>query len=383
MNTNQSNSRCLTAISASAALFMAALLAGCQATPRNDAVPARSASAQENASSAAARTSEEQARFERDRQAILAMAGSFEVEFNFRETVAVRPGYELTGPYHSGGVEWVTVLEDAGERIVLQHVLVACSDPDGEETADDEDDYNGGEDTEAAADTAIDIDEDCFPIKHWRQDWVYQDTTILDFRGKGLWEKVTLQPGQVRGTWSQAVYQVDDSPRYEGYGRWSHEANQSVWQSEITWRPLPRREHTVRDDYHVMVAVNRHVVTPNGWHHEQDNYKLDLDDDTGHPVIARETGLNHYLPIDAPELRLASEYMQDTDQFWAAVREYWEQQMQRNKALNIATKVDDTTMYERMFDLADEHKGADHADNAMQRDIRRALANYVEPKRTY
>lgn len=341
------------------------LLSGCQSMPTQQPGTANTVNPQ----------------FELDRQAILAMAGSFEVSFNFDETIAVRPGYELAESYQSGGLEWVTVLEDAGQRIVLQHVLVACGEPDETET-NDSNTYSDSID-EQSVDLPLDIDEDCFPIKHWRQDWVYQDTVMTEYRGYERWIKTTLPAEQVRGTWSQAVYQVDDSPRYEGYGRWNHEANQSVWESNITWRPLPRREYTIRDDYQVLMAINRHVVTANGWHHEQDNYKLDLENDSRQPVIAREKGLNNYLPIDAPELRIASEYMHDTDQFWAAVRQWWQQQFAHHDQLNIAKQVDDQAMYERMFDLADEYKGAQRVNTKMQHDIRQALAAYVEPQTAY
>ena len=42
-----------------------------------------------------------------DRAAILAMAGEFRVTFQFQETVAVAPGYELHEPYRSGATEFV------------------------------------------------------------------------------------------------------------------------------------------------------------------------------------------------------------------------------------------------------------------------------------
>ncbi len=324
--------------------------------------------------------------FERDRQAILAMAGSYAVDFTFRETIAVRPDYETAEPYHSGGTEWVTVLEDADNRIVLQHVLVACGSDseEQEEPAEEETTYTetltaNDQTSDYNEESADSDDEECFPIKHWRQDWIYQDQSLLEFRGNNRWENVSLPAEQVRGTWSQAVYQVDDSPRYEGYGRWQHDGNQSVWQSETTWRPLPRREYTVRDDYDVLVAINRHVITPNGWYHEQDNYKLDLSRNTDHPVIAREFGLNRYEPVDAPELSLASEYMHETEVFWAQVRNYWNQQLNRHQSLNIQSKVDDEAMYERMFELADEHTDAKtEASGRIQREIRNTLAAYVQ-----
>lgn len=294
-------------------------------------------------------------KFQQDRAAILAMAGSFEVNFNFEETLAIRSNYELSEPYQSGGTEWVTVLEDSGERIVLQHVLVACD-----------------KDSNAPI-----LEDRCFPIKHWRQDWVYQDTQLFVFKSDNVWEKQTLAAEEVAGSWSQAVYQVDDSPRYEGYGHWQHEANQSVWQSETTWRPLPRREYTHRDDYDVLVAVNKHIVTANGWYHEQDNYKLDLQRNTAEPVIAREYGFNSYLPAKAPELVLASDYMHETEIFWETVRNWWEHNEKRYASLQIKSSYSDRKMYEAMFELADNYRSAGRDEPGMQTRIDETLQAYL------
>ena len=56
--------------------------------------------------------------------------------------------------------------------------------------------------------------------KHWRQ---IGPSKIKNFRisGKNKW--TVQRQGDVKKTWSQAVYQVDDSPRYESYGIWVHE----------------------------------------------------------------------------------------------------------------------------------------------------------------
>src|SRR5690554_2542073 len=72
----------------------------------------------------------DESKFEKDRAAILAMAGEFHVTFDFEENKAVAPGYELHKPYHEEATELVEVVEDAGDRIVLQHILV-ISDPKG------------------------------------------------------------------------------------------------------------------------------------------------------------------------------------------------------------------------------------------------------------
>ncbi|MEO0965121.1 MAG: DUF6607 family protein [Planctomycetota bacterium] len=276
--------------------------------------------------------------FEKDREAILAQAGDYRVKFQFQETVGIDPAYALKDPYTSGATEFVEVVEDAGDRIVLQHVLV-MSDP---------------EDPEAEPRV----------IKHWRQDWVYQDTEMVEYRGHRLFEKVTMSPAEVEGTWTQAVYQVDDSPRYESVGKWTHVGDRSAWESGETWRPLPRREYTKRDDYQVLVAKNRHTITPSGWVHEQDNYKLVLDED-GAPerVVAHESGLNVYDKVDDVDFSAGRSYWEDTQAYWQDVREMWIEAVDREGVTHVAVKVDDKPVYAHLFGIAkDVREAGEYAD---------------------
>ncbi len=288
---------------------------------------------------------ETQAAPERDRQAILAMAGHYRVRFQFQETVATTPGYALKEPYHSGATEFVEVVEDHGNRIVLQHILVMHPDPaDKPDTSD----------TSGASEPST--DQGPHVVKHWRQDWVYEDTELNVYRGHRVFEHLSLTPEQARGKWSQAVYQVDDSPRYEAMGQWSHVGDRSSWVSDgETWRPLPRREHTKRDDYHVLVAKNRHTITPAGWVHEQDNYKLVLDAD-GVPstVLAHESGLNVYDKVDDVDFSAGRAYWEDTRAYWQDVRELWEDVLDDSATTRVAVEVDGQPLYARLFEVAQD-----------------------------
>ncbi|MEO0981917.1 MAG: DUF6607 family protein, partial [Pseudomonadota bacterium] len=149
------------------------------------------------------------ARFERDREAILAMAGDFKVSFDFTETVPFVEGYELKEPKLSGGHEVVRVVEDRGDFISLQHILVV-----------------GGEEK--------------FPVKHWRQDWRYEPAQVLVFIGGNAWEWRDVPAEERAGAWSQTVYQVDDAPRYGAVARWTYEDGLAEWTPPSEWRPLPR-----------------------------------------------------------------------------------------------------------------------------------------------
>ncbi len=276
-------------------------------------------------------------KFEKDRQAILAMAGNYRVTFQFHETIGLVPGYELHDPYTSEATEFVEVVEDEGEHIVMQHVLVVTNQKTGDKRV----------------------------VKHWRQDWTYQDTDILSFRGNRTWEHVKYEPAQVAGTWSQAVYQVDDSPRYESFGAWSHIGDRSAWESGETWRPLPRREYTKRHDYQVMVARNRHTITPTGWVHEQDNYKLVLDDaGQEKQVLAHELGLNLYEKDDTLDLSLGRQYWDETRGYWQDVRDKWAAVITENQRVALHAKVDDKRLHQALFGLAEESRAAEKSDEA-------------------
>ena len=94
-------------------------------------------------------------KFERDRRAILAMTGGYRTSFDFIETVGFSSSYIPAVPYQSWGTEYVYLIEDRGDFISLQHIIVMfIKMPD-----------------ESISDAMV--------IKHWRQDWIYQGVDIL------------------------------------------------------------------------------------------------------------------------------------------------------------------------------------------------------------
>jgi hypothetical protein len=269
--------------------------------------------------------------FERDRRAILAMAGPYRASFDFLEVEDYSEAQTLRKPYQSWGTEYVYVIEDRGSFISLQHVLVM-------EIVTDEGEKIGP-----------------FVTKHWRQDWTYEDDQVLRYRGYGRWESETLAAGARRGRWSQAVWQVDDSPRYEAVGRWRHELGFSAWESEPTVRPLPRREFSVRDDYQALVGTNVHTIMPNGWSHRQDNLKAVLDEESGALVryLAREYGVNRYQRIRDFDFTPGDEYWEQTRPFWADVRATWEHIVATHPRFTLLNEVDGEKMFMALFEYAE------------------------------
>ncbi len=252
----------------------------------------------------------------RDRLAILAMQGEYVVDFHFTETVPLAAGYERRDDKNSGGYEVVFVAEDSDQRIVLQHLLV----------------MPGGH-----------------VIKHWRQDWVYEADERFEFVADQTWQVSAIEPEKTAGAWTQCVYEVSDAPRYCGTGKWNHRYGVSTWTSDRSWRPLPRREYTKREDYNALNAENRHTVTPHGWTHEQDNTKTVRDGREAVATLVREFGFNDYRTITGFDFDPARDYWERTADYWARVREAWDRRLANGATLVLTTEVDGMPIIQGTF----------------------------------
>lgn len=279
----------------------------------------------------------------RDRQSILAMQGDYTVDFAFDETVLLQPGYERQAAMRSGGDETVIVVEDTPTRIVLQHILV---------------DAKSGHVT-----------------KHWRQDWFYEAPTRFGFTADQTWHVRAIPADATRGAWTQCVYEVSDAPRYCGTGRWDYTNGVATWTSDLSWRPLPRREYTRRSDYNALSVVNRHTLTPNGWTHEQFNTKVLRKPDGTQVELAREFGFNDYLKTTEVDFTPARDYWQATAGYWAKVRANWDRFLSKAPGVHLKTKVDGMAMIIPLFTQAgDVQEGKPVADA----DIAKVFADWVE-----
>ncbi|MGE0860112.1 MAG: DUF6607 family protein [Gammaproteobacteria bacterium] len=269
--------------------------------------------------------------FERDRRAILAMAGEYRTSFDFLEVAGFTEDYTPPRPYRSWGTEKVYVVADRGDFISLQHVLVMrIATKDGGES-------------------------EAIVTRHWRQDWQYEPTSVLRYLGKNRWQAVAVPAADRRGAWAQTVWQVDDSPRYGDVARWQHYANYSAWASADGWRPLPRREFSSRKDYDLLVGSNRHVILPNGWLHEQHNNKVRLDAHDGlaeGAVVAREIGLNRYERIAGFDFSEGDRYVERTAALWSAVSARWATLAAGGEVLSLKGAPDKDQLFLPLFEYA-------------------------------
>lgn len=257
---------------------------------------------------------------EQDRQAILAMAGEYAVGFKFQETVILKPGYQRKLAKDSGAYEKVFVVEQMPNKIVLQHLLVS---------------------------------DKGMVTKHWRQDWLYEAKERLEFAEDQVWRVKPIASDHIRRHWTQCVYEVTDAPRYCGTGEWQYVDGQATWTSDPSWRPLPRREYTTRNDYNALRAVNRHTLTPAGWTHEQDNSKVVRAGEKVQSVIVREVGFNEYVKTSQVNFQPVDTYWQKTAGFWAGVRARWEGYVQQHQCIQLKFDLNDIRLIQVAFAQAE------------------------------
>lgn len=262
---------------------------------------------------------------EQDRASILAMAGDYKVRFDMRETVPFVPDYKPLDPKRSGGHEVVRVIEDKGDVISLQHMLVV-----------------EGEDKKPVV------------VKHWRQDWVYEPAKVVVYESSGRWTLKPVAAGARKGAWSQTVWQTDDSPRYGGVGKWVYSHGVARWQSDETLRPLARRDAIRHPVYTWYVGVNRHALTPTGWVHEQDNAKVGVRD--GKPVTyVHETVVNTYDKFSGYDVAAADTYWAKTKDYWADVRKAWDTAIAKDGGVRVTEEAQAGSVTgPKLMGLADE-----------------------------
>ena len=271
-------------------------------------------------------TNYSQSKKTKDVQSIKSMCGCFEIEFNFVETFVFseKQDYQKSKIYKTRALEWGQLILDEKNKISIQHLLIVGSKQ--------------------------------FPsiVKHWRQDWIYQNTDLYLYDKNDKWSYVSLDKKDVKGQWTQKVFQVDDSPRYEGSASWVHLDGKSYWEN-TTPAPLPRREFSKRSDYNVTMRGNRHEITSDGWVHDQDNKKIQKEDDSQF-VLAHEKGYSTYTKVPDSECKAAVDWWDKNGSKWKMVRDKWDIIYSSNKDLTLKPSVDDKKLYSYLFSPSIDEK---------------------------
>ena len=268
-----------------------------------------------------------QTKKDKDLASIKAMCGCFEVSFNFAETFSYSKDstYQASKNKYDKALEWVQLVDSNEDFVSMQHLLIVG------------DVLNP------------------YVIKHWRQDWMYENTDSFPYAIDNTWPYKSNYASEVTGQWTQRVFQVDDSPRYEGSATWVHVDGRSFWSSTAD-APLPRREITKRQDYNVTLRRNHHEILDWGWSHDQDNDKLIREVNKKDIVLAQEKGYNTYKKVENERCIAAQVFWKDNKEMWALVRKHWNTIFSMRQNIQLKNKVEGKRLYQYLFALESDTK---------------------------
>lgn len=274
---------------------------------------------------------------EKDDNSIKAMCGCYEIQFNFAETFSYPKdtlNYKASKIKQVKALEWIELIEDKPNKKSIQHLLIVGNDR---------------------------------IVKHWRQDWLFENTEFYDYNGFNDWNFKKLLKDKVKGQWTQKVYEVDDMPRYQGSSTWVHVDGRNFWQN-TTNAPLPRREYTQRNDYNITKRFNDIEIIDNGWVHNQDNDKVIRDGKGKDYLLAQEKGYNKYTRVDDSKCQIAQKWWRENSVFWEKVRLKWEVEFSKNKDLKLLEEVDGKPLYVHLNQLNK---------NASQEEINKVIDSFI------
>ncbi len=292
-------------------------------------------------------TSVAQAQAPKDKINVDKLCGCFEVEFKYAETFSPDKNYK----YHdreeiSGGTELTFPIEVSDRRVVMQHLLVIT---------------------------------DSMIVKHWREEWTYENPVIWRYKGDKVWVKETLKPEQVKGKWTQTVWEVSDEPRYQGISQWVTVDGKTFWQN-TTDAPLPRREYSVRNDYNVLKRTNRLVLNDDGYTHEQDNQKI-IRSNGVDKLLVEEKGINSYKRLDDSECAAAKVYWEKNKAYWSKVRKTWEDYIQSHQTIALRTQVEGKVLHDYLFALAKEYAAKKVSDKDIDARIKTEIYKFINTEK--
>ena len=255
------------------------------------------------------------------KQVVDKLCGCFEVDFKYAETFSPDPNYKYHERDETGGTaELALPIEVSDKKIVIQHLLVVGP-------------------------TAV--------VKHWREEWTYENTEIWKYKGDRVWVKESVPAEQVKGKWTQTVWEVADEPRYQGFSQFVNLDGKTIWQN-TTDAPLPRREYSVRSDYNILKRTNRINITDSGYVHEQDNQKI-VRANGADKLLVEEKGLNTYKRIDDKQCAAAKEYWEKNKEYWGHVRKVWADYIAKHNTVALKTKIDGKFLHEYLMAMAKEY----------------------------
>jgi hypothetical protein len=281
-----------------------------------------------------------------EKKLIQKLCGCFQVDFRYAETFSPNPAYKYHDREETGGTaELALPIEESDKKIVIQHLLIA-----GPQTV----------------------------VKHWREEWTYENPVIWKYIGNKIWTKQTLPFEEIKGKWTQTVWEVADEPRYQGISQFVKLDEKIIWQN-TTDAPLPRREYSVRNDYNILKRTNRLNISDTGYLHEQDNQKI-IRNNGNDTLLVEEKGQNIYKRIPEKECAAARDYWEKNKDYWSRVRNIWAAFISRQDRIAMKNKVEEKFLHEYLLAQAKDYLLHKISKTEIDSRIKAEIDRFIEEK---
>ena len=278
-----------------------------------------------------------------DRDKIEKLCGCFSVNFKYAETFSPESSYKFHEKEEMNATELVLPIESSDRKVVMQHLLVI---------------------------------NDSMVIKHWREEWEFESPVIYEYQGNKTWHKKELAAADVKGKWTQTVWEVNDEPRYQGISSWINNNGKVYWESTAD-APLPRREYTTRSDYNILRRRNRIIMTVDGYMHEQDNDKIVRTPGVADKLLVQEKGYNTYYKMDAGECAVAREWWKKNEAFWTVVRNEWKGKIAASETVAVKAQIDNKRLDEHFTALYKDWSSNKIKTAELQDKVKDVLAKFL------
>ncbi len=299
----------------------------------------------------------------RGRQAVLAMAGCYLVDYSYVEVESLKSGYTRDPRVYDvnrdkSAKEWITAEVLSPRHVRLRRILFLT-------------------DLSGAVRTGTEI-------RHQSEDWEYDAPFLYDFVAPLNWQVRDLRA--TPGLWTRRVTNLDDGPRYQCAARWSGDTAYRDW-SCSNYAPIPGREtrDMGRSDYQTLQRGTRIVVygaaQGGSWLERQDNVKT-IHTDAGRTPLVRELGKNWYVRLPEPECAAARAFAEPRVAFWTLLREVWGGVLDGSRAFVERAPAGQPPRFVKMFELEDESLAKDLADPAVRQATRDSILKLIDTYRT-
>ena len=298
----------------------------------------------------------------RGRQAVLAMAGCYLVDYSYVEVESLKEGYARDPRVYDvnrdkSAKEWITAEALSPGRIRLRRILFLTE-------------------LSGAVRTGTEV-------RHQSEDWEYDAPFLYDFVAPLNWQVRDLRA--TPGLWTRRVTNLDDGLRYQCAARWSGDTAYPEW-SCSNYAPVPGREtrDMGRSDYQTLQRGTRIVVygaaQGGSWLERQNNVKT-IHTDAGRTPLVRELGKNWYVRLPDTECSAARTFAEPRVAFWTLLREVWDGVLDGSRPFVERLPAGQPPRFVKMFELEDESIGKNLADPAVRQATREQILKVINDYR--